>query len=601
MFDSADSSAGLPPVHRERRAVVVVDVVDSVRLMRGQETAFIELWRRFVPQVVERVLPPLGGRLVKSLGDGLLLDFQAVPDAVAASRRLHALMAGLAAPGAGGPVVQLRCGVHVGEVVVDALDIYGRDVNLAARLGGLALPGQTVVSAEVCDELVPAIDGDVEDLGDCFVKGLDEPVRAYRVGAPRPAVAAAPAPRPAAPDQDLRALVAVLPFEVRAIAGFTGDDSLGDWVAEGTLLRLSRCATLRVVSRMSTSALRLRRLPLPEIAALLGADYVLSGSCVPDGRGLALMAELSDGRSGEVVWVERLAGDVADILHADSEALAALASGVQNAVLATELQRASLQAPPNLRSYSLLLGAIHMMHRSARDDFERAAQQLRHLIERHPRLAAPRAWLAQWYVLRVTRGMVEDPAAEAALALDQVHRALDADPTCSFALTMRGFVECHMLRDLERAWGTLDVSTSLNGSDSLAWLFKGVVHSLWGQGEPALQAVREASRLSPLDPQRHYYDALSAPAALAAADYALAVEFAQRSLRANRFHAPTWRALAIAQAELGQLPQAQASVRVLLELDPGLTVRSYLSRSPAGANDTRKRYAEALRRAGLPP
>jgi tetratricopeptide (TPR) repeat protein len=312
------------------------------------------------------------------------------------------------------------------------------------------------------------------------------------------------------------------------------------------------------------------------------------------------MAELSDVRKRDTVWAERLVGDVDDLLQEQSELLGRLAATLHREILSAEVMATLLQPPPSLQSYSLQIGGVSLMHRSGGRDFERVRDVFEHLIERHPRLAAPRAWLAKWYVLRVTRGIVDDVAAEAAIAMEHTRRALDMDPTCSLALAMQGFVKCHMLRDLDGAMTTFNQALDMNPSDSLAWLFKGVVHSFWGEGEPALAAVVEALRLSPLDPLRHYYDGLAAPAALAAGRYELAVEFAERSLRVNRLHSPTLRALAIAQSELGQMEAARATVKQLLVLEPGLSERSYLQRSPAGANETRVAYARALRRAGVP-
>ncbi|MDO9075250.1 MAG: adenylate/guanylate cyclase domain-containing protein [Rubrivivax sp.] len=602
MLQSQGSATAPTVLPRARCAIVVVDVVESVRLMQDDEEGFIGCWLGFVDVVRQQVLPRFEGRLVKSLGDGMLLVFDSVADAAHAALEMHDQVArcGLS----GGAALQLRCGMHVAEVVVGEHDIFGAGVNLGARLATLAGPGQTVVSTAVRDELVAGLDAELDDLGECYVKHLEAPVRAFRL-APAPGVQVAAPARAASAGAgacaELRAMVAVLPFRRLADADADTDAAgpLGDWIAEGSTVLLSRAPTLRVVSHLSTAVFRTRRLPLPEMAARLGADYVLSGNYVAEGDRVNLLAELAEARSGEVVWAEHLATLLADLLSPDSQAFAALVAGVQGAVMLNELSRSTLQAPPSLRSYSLQISAIAMMHRSGRDDFERAALQLQHLIERHPRLAAPRAWLAQWHVLRVTRGLIDNTEAEAAPALDHTRRALDADPQCSLALTMRGFVECHMLRDLERAWHTLDTATTMNPSDSLAWLFKGVVQAFQGNGSQALEMVLEAGRLSPLDPLRDYYDALSATAALAAQDYPRAAAFALRSVRANRAHSPTWRALVIAQSELGQLQAARASLQQLLVLEPRLTVRSYLERSPSGANETRRRYAEALQRAGL--
>lgn len=587
-----------PLARRQRQTVLFADLVESVRLFQLDELGTTQRWLEFVATVRDALAQAHGGRLVRTAGDGLLMSFASPAGGLAAAFALHEALRpfNLGQPEAA--CMHLRVGLHVAEVVDTANELYGAGVNLASRLATLAEPGESVVSSAVRDEIVLGLDADVEDLGKCFVKHYDEPVRAFRL---RPAGERCMLrEHPVPPVNSLRALIAVIPFEQRGAVDTPEQAALGDWIAEGTIVLLSKAAALRVVSRLSSSALQGRQLPASEMSAHLGADYLLSGSYAVTGAGVAVMAELADARRSEVVWAERLHSSVQDLLAPASETLAQLVAGVQEAVTATETQRSRLQAPPTLQSFSLLMGSVAMMHRSGAEDFQHAAALLHHLVERHPRLAAPRAWLAQWYVLRVTRGLVADTAQEAAMALDHVRRALDSDPACSLAQTMKGFVQCHMLRDLEAADATLDEAIAMNPSDSLAWLFKGVVHSFWGNGPQALEMVVEAARLSPLDPLRYYYDALSAPAALVAGDHVRAAEFALRSLRVNRLHSPTWRALVIAQSELGETDKARASLARLVELEPDLTVRSYLARSPAGANDTRKRFAAALRRAGLP-
>lgn len=601
--------AGWPALQRARRSIVVVDVVESVRLMQLHEVEVIDRWRRFVNEAVTQVLPPHAGRLVKSLGDGMLLTFDQAPHAVAAALEMQRRAALANTDRAPDEQILLRCGVHEAEVLVDQLDVYGSGVNLAARLAALAGPGETVVSAEARDALVDGLDADLADMGDCYVKHLAHPVRAYRVrpaGTMNPARPAAAAgadatPATALPRPDaLGALVAVIPFEPKGAAQDGDARAVADLVADGVIALLSRVPHLRLVSRMSTGALKERALALPELATLLGADYVLSGAYTLAADRLVLSAELAEVQRGEVLWAERIVGTIDDLLVEDSQTLQRLADAVQRGIVDAQIRQARLQPPPNLRSYALQTGGVALMHRASGEDFHHAAALLAHLVERHPRLAAPRAWLAKWHVLRVTRGLVQDSTAEAAQALEHTRRAMDADPECSLALAMQGFVRCHMLHDLDGALRTLDDATTMNPSESLAWLFKGVVHSLWGEGEQALAMVMRARALSPLDPLRYYYDALSAPAALAAGRYALAAELAQSSLRQNSLHSPTLRALAIAQAELGELAAAQATMARLRRLEPGLTVASYLERSPAGPNDTRRRYADALQRAGLP-
>ena len=162
---------------------MVVDVVESVRLMQANEADVIDRWRRFVREVRTEVLPAHGGRLVKSLGDGLLLEFESVPPAVAASLEIQRRIAPYNLEREPCATIAMRIGIHIADVVVDDMDVYGSGVNLAARLGELAAPGEVVASAEARDALTEGLDADVHDLGECFVRHLVEPIRAYRVGA----------------------------------------------------------------------------------------------------------------------------------------------------------------------------------------------------------------------------------------------------------------------------------------------------------------------------------------------------------------------------------------------------------------------------------
>jgi class 3 adenylate cyclase len=170
-----------PLFHRARRAIVVVDVVESVRLMQANEAEVILRWRHLVNDVRQRLLPLHGGRLVKSLGDGMLIEFEAIEDAVAAALALCSCAAKVNEGQAPQERIRLRIGVHVGEVVSDELDIYGHEVNIAQRLSTLARPDDIVASVAVVDGLVPGLHAEVEDMGPRHLKHLREPVRAFRL------------------------------------------------------------------------------------------------------------------------------------------------------------------------------------------------------------------------------------------------------------------------------------------------------------------------------------------------------------------------------------------------------------------------------------
>jgi tetratricopeptide (TPR) repeat protein len=327
---------------------------------------------------------------------------------------------------------------------------------------------------------------------------------------------------------------------------------------------------------------------------------VLSGSYTATRTELSVHAELAEVKSGQVIWSKRLKGHLASVLVGHDTLIDRIVSGAGAAMMAREVQRAQSQALPTLESYTLLIGAIALMHRLSATDFDRARQMLEALIERAPRQATPLAWLANWHVLRVQQGWSEDPVADRRLALDRTRHALDIDARCVLALVIDGFVHTNLLKRLDIGQQQYDLALSINPNDSLACLLKGTLHAFKGEGDIAVKSTQKALRLSPLDPMRYFYDSLAATAAMSAGQFERAIELARRSLRLNRTHTSTYRAMAIAQARLGRIDDARRTVAELLRLEPTLTVTRWLERSPTSGYETGRVWADALRRAGLP-
>lgn len=588
----------LPELQRARRAIVVVDVVESVRLMQEDESGFIDRWRRFVHEVRSEVLPAHGGRLVKSLGDGMLLEFASVPPAVAAALGLHDRIRGYNAGRDALTALCLRIGIHLADVVVDDLDIYGSGVNLASRLASLAGPGETVASADARELVLADFDADMEDLGDCYLKHLAAPVRAFRVWPAQPFVTR-PVPARTITD-DLRPTIAILPFAPYADAPVDIDIGIGDIVADQLIAALSSSPAINVISRLSTVAFRQRHEPLDRIAHALGAHFVVSGRYRVAGGNVYVHAELADARSSHVVWTHSAADRDVAVLQTDSELVAELANGISQAVFAAEVGSVRSLALPSLQSHTLLIAAISLLYRLSPIDFDRARAALDALQERAPRHAAPLAWLARWHLFRVVQGWSDDRRRDGEMALSFAKRALDRDPASSLALTMLGNVHTSFLKDLDGAATLYDQALSINPSESLAWLQKGNCLSFGGNGALALEHTEKAVELSPLDPSRHFYLSIMSSAALSAGEYERAIVAAKASMRLNGEHVSTHRVLAIAQAMTGHLNEARTHVARLLKIEPQLTVAGFVARSPGAASGLAQTFGQALHAAGLP-
>jgi TolB-like protein len=396
----------------------------------------------------------------------------------------------------------------------------------------------------------------------------------------------------------LRPTVAVIPFAERT--GKPDQQVVGEVLADEIIGALSRSSELTIISRLSTTVFRGRETSIDEVSRYLNANYVLSGAYRKVGSRLRLNLELASSEPGTVVWSETIEGNAHALVSGKDGVVDNIVSGVSMAVMARELQRAQSQPLPTIESYTLLMGAIALMHRLSQQDFDRSREMLQALTERVPRQAIPWAWMAKWHVLRVQQGWSDDPSVDAQLALDCGRRALNADPHCSLALVMAGFVHTNLLKQLDRAEEQYDLALRINPNDGLAWLLKGTLHAFKGEGELAIDHTQRALKLSPLDPHRYFYDSLSATAALSAGKYKRAVELATRSLRANRTHTSTFRALAIAQWQLGLHNDARKTVSELLRLEPSLTVTRYRERHPSGGFETGKIWSSALQGAGVP-
>lgn len=580
---------------RVRRAVVVVDVVESVRIVQEHEADFIDRWRRFVREVRTQVMAGPGRRLVKSLGDGLLLEFEDVPDAVAAALELQSRIAPYNEHCAPSAQIHLRLGIDVGEMVVDEFDDFGPAVNVAARLAGMARPGEIVVSADVRAALAVGLDVEIEDLGECWLKHVTEPVRAARVLPLGHAPVHLHRHRSRGAQEEIG--VAVLPFAARLASEATS--ALGDLLADDVIAQLSRLPQLRVISRLSTSAFRSRELDLGTIAGALDVQYVVHGSHVSQGAQVRVQVQVVECERGAAIWADSLWAREADMLNGSADLVDRLVASICTALVGAEVRRACTQALPTLSSYTILIGAIALLHSLSRRDFDRAREMLVYLTERHPALATPRAWLGLWHVMRIGQGWSSDRGQDAGAARQIIAAALDLDPSHSLSLAMDGLVAAYVLKDHATAGQRYDAALRANPNEGLAWLFHSAWHAYREEGEQAVEAALKAQSLSPLDPMRYYYDNFTSTAMLAHGDLAGAIDYGRRSLRANRVHGPTLRILAIAHALAGEMDAARDMVQQMLVLEPSFTVGAFRQRYPGEQPGQVERYAGALLAAGL--
>lgn len=580
------------PFTRATKVIAVADVVESVRLMEQGEQEFIGRWHRFVNFVQEEV-PAYSGRLHKSLGDGLMLEFSEAVGCIHAALAMQAWFRDINQSLPTEDHVHLRIGAHVADFLADKYDIYGTDVNVAARIATLAGPGEIVVSAALRDRVAGTVTLQLEDLGNCHLKHVKQPVRAYRISQD------AEAPELPAQPLDvrrLRASVAVLPFGPRADAagGITGET-----LADELVTALAKSDVLQVVSRMTTAPLDAGRDTLHTVSTEVGARYVLTGRARKHAGGLGLHAELAETESGHVLWAESLAntGSGAGLEGAQ---LSDMVAAVHSAVIQYEVGAVQGRALPSLEGSSLLLGAVGLMHRLSPVDMAQARAMLDHLLDRWRRHPTVHAWLGHLHVMRVQQAAATAfTRQEESLAAAHTAAAVRGDPSCPLVLAMDGHARLHCSGNLEAAAERYAQALSLRPGHSLALIFQAELLALRGVPRSARAAAAQALRSLSIEPLRYVYDAIAALAALAARDPEAAVPLAQRALQRNPRYVPAWRTLVVAQVESERLGEARASQQQLLKRQPAFSVHAFVRATPLG-KDLGERFERALLRAGAP-
>lgn len=574
--------------------IVFIDVMESVRLTARDGGLFITRWIE-QRQAIEDLFARGDGRVIRSTGDGIIGQFSEPRAALASLFEAMALVERSNTDLAGPLPIAIRVGMARGEFLTDRQDIYGQAVNLAARLSGLGMPSAIVVPEDLRGDLVDGVDAEIEDLGACFLKHLEAPIRAYAL---RPVGKRRLPVMPARKDAQLVPTIAVVPLV--PIQGGPARDLLGDIIADELISALSGSPYLNVISRLSASVARQRGLSPGLAAEALQADYIVSGTYSALQDRVRATLELTERKTGLVRLEQRFSMPAEALITAEFHGFDGFIAGLLRAVLRNEVQRVRRQTLPSLESHSLLLGAVSLMHRAGRQDFPYAAEILSTLMERHPREALPCAWLACWYTIKVQKGLSDDPATEGNEASALARRAMDLDPDNPLALAVAGLIETNFARRFDDAESLLDRASDLNPNETYALLHKAALLQFTDRGAEAYPIARRAMTLSPFDPHRYYFEAIAASSAFSAGNYELALAHADEAIRANRLYPSGSRVRTAALWHLGRKGEALKTAETLREIEPNLTVARWLAKSPAAGFDVGSRMAAGLRGAGIP-
>jgi len=579
--------------HVKRRLVVVAafDVVGFSALVEADEDKTLAAWR-----ALRREIDPLiargGGRIFKSLGDGLLVEFTSPIEATRTALEVQANVAKMTPEQE--VRLTLRCAIHMGEVTVEGMDLLGDGINIVSRLQQHAPTGGVLVSAAVLDLISGRIDAPVKDLGSLKLRNISRPVHAYMVGAGK-----RPRSTPAIDSfQRRRPSIAVLPFVDQEAV--TATSYFSDGLVEDIISALSCLPELVVISRGST--LRYRgSTPTPrQVRRDLHVRYMLSGSVRRSGNKVRLSAELADCESGQSIWSDRFAGEAADIFALQDELSARAVATIAPQVQESELRRVLRKRPDSLDAYECVLRGLDLTYHFQGEQFDEALRMFQRAMALDPKYATAHALAANWYSMRIDQGLSSDERADIAEA-DRLSRlALTLDRFDPMALSLCGHVRSFMFRDYDQATELFDRALAANPSSAIAWLRSSATFSYIGETHEARRRVEIGLRLSPYDAHVFYSYAIMALATYAAGEYDEAVQWARRSAALNSRFTANLRFLSASLAASGKLDEAHEAAQTLLRINPKFTVRRFAEGHAFRHPEKRRLFGDHLVLAGLP-
>lgn len=391
--------------------------------------------------------------------------------------------------------------------------------------------------------------------------------------------------------------VAVIPF--RAVSGEATDATVGDWLAEEMCRSLSRSRLLAVISHLSARELSSGGIDIALVRTRLRADYCLAGSIRRAGADFVLDADFVDVHSGRILWTRQFTSPIDRVMQAAESGIAAIVQAIGAAIADEALAHVAGRPMWEVEDHRLLVAGVRLMSRSRLLDLAKSRELLEEAHRRAPHAAEPCGWLSKWCVLSVFNGWSTDVEADRQRGIDYAARALDRSPDNSFCLAMDGLVQGNLSKRLDLAEHRFHAALSANPSEALSHLLLGTLHAFRDQGAEAIRLTEKARRLSPLDPFRYYYDALSAAAYGSAQEYEKALSFAENSLLLNPRHTSSLRAKIVALHKLGRREELLAAGQQLRAISPDLTVSGYLRSHPAADFKFGKESAASLRAAGF--
>ncbi len=548
---------------REQRrlaAIVDADVVGYSRLMGRDESGTLARLRAHRTELIDPAIAAHGGRIVKTMGDGLLLEFASVVDATRCAVEVQTAMTARNADAPEGERIVFRIGVNLGDIIIDGDDIHGDGVNIAARLQEIATPGGVCVSSRVHDDVRDRLGTAFEDGGAQTLKNIARPVQVWRwsPGASTPSAIATPPSSDVVLTPPDKPSIAVLPF-----TNMSGDPEQ-EYFADGMV------------------------------------EEILEGSVRKASDRIRIAGQLIDVSNGMHLWADRFDGALEDVFDLQDRVTASVVGAIAPKLERAEIERAKRKPTASLNAYDYFLRAIASMHDHTRESCDEALRLCKNAMELDPDFASAFGLAARCYSRRQANGWTVDRDQERVEAVRLERRAAFLGKDDPGALCSAGFALAVVSRDAEDGAALIGRSLALDPNMAMAWHLSGMVRLWLGEAGIALDHQMCAMRLSPLDPLIGQMQAGVAHAHFVLGRHEEAAVWAGRATRALPDWIPAKIVASASTAFCGRLTEARALCTQLRTLDPALRVSTLRERIPFREDRYFAFYESGLRQAGLP-
>ncbi|MDH3688150.1 MAG: tetratricopeptide repeat protein [Gammaproteobacteria bacterium] len=581
---------------RKLAAILYTDVVGYSRLMGEDESGTLARLKAHRKELIDPTIASHRGRMVKLMGDGALVEFASVVDALACAVDVQRSMNERNKNESAEQRIEFRMGINLGDVIVDEDDIYGEGVNVAARLEGLADPGGICISESVHTAAGNKLSLDYEDIGEQLVKNIEVPVRAYRIrmeSKEEQKVISSDKPALELPDKPS---IAVLPFS--NMSGDPEQEYFSDGITEDLITALSRIRSFFVIARNTTFTYKDKSVSVQQVAQELGVRYVLEGSVRKGGTRVRISVQLVDTQTGSHVWAERYDRVLDDFFVLQDELTETIVGVIEPELSIAERERAKRKAPESLDAWDLYQRGLWYLYQFSQTDNMEARGLLEQAIRLDPTLAGAHAGLAHVGYWDVLFGYSDNPAKTLDAAVEAARKATALDPKDPMGHWALGSL--HLLKgEPEEAIAQLETAIAFNPSYAHAHYRLGFALWIMGRYEEALAQIDNAIRLSPNDPASWTFFAGRSLTLILLERYEEAVEWARKSIRQPKCEFWSHAILASALAHLGKVDEARTEMDETLRMNKKFSPELVRQMFRFKREQDLERFLAGLHKAGL--